>query len=441
MVGVYNASADRLTPALAAKFNVLKGLDIPYRIGHHRGGQLGNFADVDAAFLPGVNYAAYQVATIDQVMAYSNGVYTPEDLDRRMTHRSFNLVSGRFSQNFTSPSSRSGDVVQQPYQRDNLPLYEHLFNPASAYNGVNRTILDRVKSGYDRLRRHPRLSRGDAIRLDQHVERMFEIERKLAVANRVDDLPPQPAVSSTDHSGNHSFWHNANRNIAYCDLMADMVVAAFSTGVSRVATWDANNTHFTDETINDWHGQVAHGSLGADASQALTVGHNQGVFEHVMVAVARKLDDVQAADGQTLLDHSLIQFTSEAGQYTHHTGCVNYPIVTAGGAGGYFQTGFFVDYTNKAIVYPDLDVRIAGNPSYQAESPGLYYNQWLANALYAMGVEAAEFGQFHDITNGGPERSERTGGYGHHHVDAHRAQDYASAKALMSDRLPIITSA
>ena len=55
----------------AAKF-MLGGLDIPsYR--HHRGGQLGNFADVDAAFLPGVNYAAYQVATIDQVMAYSNG--------------------------------------------------------------------------------------------------------------------------------------------------------------------------------------------------------------------------------------------------------------------------------------------------------------------------------------------------------------------------------
>ena len=43
--------------------------------------------------------------------------------------------------------------------------------------------------------------------------------------------------------------------------MADMVVAAFSTGVSRVATWDATNTHFTDETVNDWHGQVAHGAL------------------------------------------------------------------------------------------------------------------------------------------------------------------------------------
>ena len=89
---------------------------------------------------------------------------------------------------------------------------------------------------------------------------------------------------------------------------------------------------------------MAHGSLGAEISQALTVGHNQGVFEHIMVEVASKLDAVQAPDGQTFLDHSLLMFTSEAGQYTHHAGCVNYPVVMAGGAGGALNTGYFVDY-------------------------------------------------------------------------------------------------
>ena len=262
-----------------------------------------------------------------------------------------------------------------------------------------------MKSGYNRLRRHQRISRGDVIRLDQHVERMFEIERKLAVAQNVGNIPPQPATDSTTYSNNHSFWHNNSRNISYCDLMADMVVAAFETGTSRVATWDSTNTHFTDERVNDWHGQVAHGAMGAHAAQALTVGHNQGVFEHIMVAVASKLDAVQAADGQTLLDHSLIQFTSEAGQYTHHAGCVNFPVVTAGGAGGHLRTGYFVDYSNKTIVYPDLDVRIAGNPSYQAESPGLYYNQWLATALTAMGVQPEEYQTFRELTVAGPDRS------------------------------------
>ena len=41
---VYRASANRMTPDLASKFNVLRGLDIPYYIGHHWGGHLGNFA-------------------------------------------------------------------------------------------------------------------------------------------------------------------------------------------------------------------------------------------------------------------------------------------------------------------------------------------------------------------------------------------------------------
>ena len=102
---------------------------------------------------------------------------------------------------------------------------------------------------------------------------------------------------------------------------------------------------------------------------------------------------------------------------------MNFPVVTAGGAGGHLRTGYFVDYSNKTIVYPDLDVRIAGNPSYQAESPGLYYNQWLATALTAMGVQPAEYQTFRELTVAGPDRSAPSGGYGHHHVDAHRAQE------------------
>ena len=437
---LYSADAQLLTPQLAQKFNILKGLDIPYRIGHHRGGHLGNFCEVDQSFISGVNFRDYQTATIDQVMAYSDGVYSAEDLQTRMTHRSFNIVSGQFSQNFASPATRTGDVVAQPAQFTNTGLYQHLFDPGSAYNGVDQTILNHVKDSYDRLKRHPRLSRGDGIRLDQHVERMFEIERKLLVAQNLGDAPAAPTVLSTNDTDNHSFWHNRARNISYCNLMAEMLVAAFTTGTSRVATWDPSNTRFTDEMINDWHGQVAHSGMGSYAAQALTLGHNQGVFEHIMVTVAKKLDDIQAPDGQTYLDHSLIMFTSEAGQYTHHTGCVNYPVITAGGAGGSLNTGYFIDYSNKNIVYPDLDVRIATNSNYQAESPGLYYNQWLATALYAMGVQAEEFGRFSEITLSGPDRSSPTGGYGYHHVDSHRAQDYLAAKEVMSESLPIVTS-
>ena len=118
---IYSADAQRLTPQLARKFNVMKGLDIPYRIGHHRGGHLGNFVDVDGPFIPGVNFSAYQTATIDQVMAYSNMC-----IQNRSTKSDdasqFQSCLRSVSQNFTSPSTRSGTVVQQPFQRDNLPV-------------------------------------------------------------------------------------------------------------------------------------------------------------------------------------------------------------------------------------------------------------------------------------------------------------------------------
>ena len=144
-------------------------------------------------------------------------------------------------------------------------------------------------------------------------------------------------------------------------------------------------------------------------------------------------------DGQTLLDHSLLMMTSEAGQYTHHTACVHYPVVTAGRAGGYFNTGYFIDYGNQAISYTDLEVYRDRMPL-DAEHPGLYYNQFLANVLYAMGLTTQEVNIFRDFTNDGPQSSEPTGGYGCHYVEPAKAADYLSAKAVMSEPLPVVTS-
>ena len=76
----------------------------------------------------------------------------------------------------------------------------------------------------------------------------------------------------------------------------------------------------------------------------------------------------------------------------------------------------------------------------EAEHPGLYYNQYLANVLYSMGVPQSEFNHFREFTSLGPDRSEPNGGYGFHYVEPNRAQDYLSAKAVMSEPLPIVTN-
>lgn len=109
-------------------------------------------------------------------------------------------------------------------------------------------------------------------------------------------------------------------------------------------------------------------------------------------------------------------------------------MVTAGGASGFFKTGKFVDYSDQTVTYTKHDGLKAEVPEYEDEHPGLYYNQWLTNALLSMGVGSDQYGQFTDFKSEQP-----TPGYGFHYVDSTIAADYAKAKTVMGDKLPIIT--
>ncbi|HIA00646.1 MAG TPA: DUF1552 domain-containing protein, partial [Myxococcales bacterium] len=438
------ASAQVMTPALAKKFNILRGVDVPYTLGHQDGANLGAFADGGfGGTTNGLDNSAYRTATIDQVMAYSPSFYTEEDLNTRMTQRSFGIWGGGYgmSWNFSNPANKSGQVVGQPSIRNNKVLFDYFFQPGSAFYNVDTFVVDRVKQSYDRLKKDPRLSKGDLARLNQHVERMSEVERKLTVIEKL-GAPPieKPTTDSDDHFEDLAYMWKVVNNQKYCELMNDIIVAAFSSGVSRVGTW-SQSLKFLDYSnfVNSWHGQVAHNGMGAQASQGCTLAWNRGTFEHGMVGLAAKLDAVTTADGSTLLDNSLLMQTSESGQNTHHAGCVNYPMVMAGGAGGYFKTGMFVDFGNKTIVYDDLNKVLAEKPGLIPESPGLYYQQFLGNVMHAMGIPANEWETFTEFTTLGPKQSNPTKGYGFHYVDPKKAADYEKAKLVMGDKLPVIT--
>lgn len=421
-----------LTPALIGKFNILRGLDIPYRISHHTGGHLGNFAETAGFGLAGVDSRRARTATLDQRVAWSSTFYDADDLTSRMTQRSFNVADGKMSWNFSSPSTQSGGIVRQPSSRSNIDLFRYLFDPATTYNNVDTYLVDRIKASYARLRQHPRLSYGDRNRLDQHVESMFEIERKLSVMEQLVGVPTEPAEDSSSLTGATGFGADPAANLAYAQLMNDIIVAGFSAGVSRVGTW-FQGVHFASEQVNDWHGMVAHQGYGEQIAQAHAAQWHRGTFG-VMADLAAKMDAVTTSDGATLLDNSLIMMTSEAGQLTHHTSCMGFPVVTAGSAGGYFNTGSYVDFRNRATTFDDLAELVAANDMLELENPGLYYNQFLGNVMQSMGVAQAEYETFEDFLTAEPTR-----GFGLHHVDAQRATDYAAARLVMGEDLPVLT--
>jgi hypothetical protein len=301
---------------------------------------------------------------------------------------------------------------------------------------MDQLIVDRVKANYDFLKANPSLSQGDRHRLDQHIERMFEVERLVKLSTSLQDLPPQP-------NGNTDAWtykggfgiipHNLGATEQYIKLMLDMVVMAFTTGVSRVGTWGQGLTLAT-QNISDWHGQVAHEGLSPGPAQVWATQYNQKTFEYVLVELASRLDDVVMEDGQTLLDHSLLMQTSENGQVSHHTHCNAVPLITAGGANGYFNTGYYVDFSDQT-----QQVQNAGSalkPGLEPEYAGLMYNQFLANCLMAMGVPKSDWGTFKEISILGPNISPTVDGFGHYQANGTK---YGSAKAVMGEPLPVIT--
>jgi hypothetical protein len=434
---VLTASGSVMTPALAQKFNVLRGADICWDIGHQNGQNLGNFAQSGGAT---TLVHPYATPTIDQFMAYSPSFYTQDDLVNKMTQRSMCIGSGALSWNYASPSAKQGQMVQQPAQASNINLYSYLFDPGTVYNGIDASIVDGIKGSYDLLKKHPRLSKGDRLRLDTHLERMWEVERLVGLTKKFQadpNLPPPPQESTDSVVATPGYNTSPALQAKACDLVADMIVLAFSTGACRIGTWP-NRKRFLTEHISNWHGMVAHTSKGVTKAQELAVGYNQGTFEHIMVKLAAKMDEVTMADGSTLLDNSLLMLTNEHGQITHHAG-MDYSVVTAGGAGGYFNTGKFVDFTDQTKVLQPYAGAIKYAPGLLPESPGLYYHQFLANALMSMGIPAEEWEHFTDWTADGPEKSAKTKGYGYHKVSPGLAPHYAEAKLVMGDKLPVIT--
>ena len=395
-----------MTSDVISKTNILRGVDVPFNTGHQGGVNLGNVAN--SAGVPVHLRANYGLPTIDQAMAYAPSFYSNDELATRVLRRSFS-INGGISFGYSQASTQSGAVIGVQAFRSSRLLYEYLFEGAKSLSGWNTNMLNRVFSRYQQLMAHPRLGSADRMRLEQHIERMSDLERLLQVSNAIgDDVPESPGGLGDSHA-----YHKNNQlrfAEMYVDAYIEVIVAAFTTGVCRIGTWNIGDTFFTDKDASlaapsgNWHAEVAHWGLGAERAQDYTVIYNQGTFQHVFAKLAKALDDVQMADGQTALDHSLLVFGQEHGQISHHTqGCHAFPLVTAGLAGGRVAGGRYIDFSDQETPTYNASQIAVGRPGMQDEFAGLHYNQFLANCMHAMGVP--------EKVSGNSQIGDRTGAF------------------------------
>lgn len=372
---VLRAPSSTLTPSLVSKMNVLYGLDVPFYIAHNTGLHLGNYARNDGNGNDGVAVQADPRPTIDQIMAWSPSFYP--DLGS-IRERAMIMNSGRpVSWNYSDPAGQSGSIDNVRGYDSSRALFDTIFVPPDTGAPVRTPIVDRVLESYRRLRDgNRRLSSNDRQRLDDHIARVAELERKLTAVASCGDVDA-PAEDSQEHRGN-----TEQDAITYGKLFADVTATAFMCGTSRIGVLGYGGTERFVEYGGDWHQEVAHQWQTPDR-QELLVRSYQTLFAGVFADLAAQLD-VEEAPGITYLDNSLLVWSQESGMETH--GSISIPVVTFGSAAGFFRTGQFVDYRRTADPASSFDPG-AGGTQYL----GVLYNQWLATVLQAMRVPPAEF--------------------------------------------------
>jgi hypothetical protein len=373
------APSTEFSAVLAGKMNVLNGLDVPLYLGHSRGVHLGNFAASDQVSASGAS--AYARQTIDQIIGWSRSFYGDGTGVRERV-----IVQGALSYAHADPAARTGTLRQvSSTSSSNQHLFDVLFGTSTTNSGAAQQALlvDQVLASYQQLRNsNARLSAEDRRRLDEHMQRMFELQRKLRSVTALQP-PPRPTTNSSAVRDNSAFDRTPGLQTQFMQLYNDILVAAFATGVSRVAAISAREYTFSDYG-GGWHQEVAHQHDQRQSAYDLLAAGNRLFFRSVLLDLVRKMDAVSTGDGRTLLDHSLVAWSQEAGNYTHDQ--ISIPVVSFGSAGGVLRTGQYCDYRNLAKYRQRDDGLIDEGQWY-----GLLWHQWLGSVLQSMGLARSEY--------------------------------------------------
>lgn len=263
-------------------------------------------------------------ATIDQFVARDPSFYGASAPRFRSVH--CGVSDARFHDyghwnaiSYNGPSSQNLPLMR-PDQ-----LYALLFSvpPDAAELRARASLLDAVREDAQSLR--ARLGVGDRARLDEHLEHVREIERRMTLATGAACAPP-PAPSDGD------LMVRANE-------MAELLAVALRcdlTGVFTFMLTSPASTHvFSNVGVADGLHKTCHDGLWEDVRRVTR--HQMECFATVLDRLAEQTD----ATGASLLDRGLVLGVTEYGEgWKHSTN--ELPALLAGGANGRLARGVHV---------------------------------------------------------------------------------------------------
>jgi len=234
-----------------------------------------------------------------------------------------------------------------PMPMENRPrvLFERLFGAAGTTDPKarqilrqeDRSILDAVNQDVSRLR--GKLGGPDRGKIDQYLEAVRDVERRIQRAEAQDkdrDLPPLAGPA-----GSPSVWSE------YYKLMADLMVLAWQTDMTRVSTFQIGHEMslraYPELGFGDSHHSVTH-HHGEPEKIAKTTQINT-LHTKMLAYYLDKLRSTPDGDG-SILDHSMILYGAALSDANLHLYTDLPLLLVAGGVNG-IKGGQHIRYPNR----------------------------------------------------------------------------------------------
>jgi hypothetical protein len=275
--------------------------------------------------------------SLDQVIAQHHGGSTKVPSLVLGCEKSNPSVHKNYSMLYSSHISWSSPTTPTPLELYPALAFDRLFK--DEVERGDKSVLDAVLADATDIRRQ--ISANDQRKLDEYLDSVREVERRIEQAGRKGELQgwrptldapnvPRPADGIPQDISEHM------------RLMCDILVLGFQTDTTRVSTLKLNNDHSSLRFPHLGVDYMIHHLLShSDTADWLKV--NQFFLEQ-LAYIARRLDAIQEGP-RTALDNSMLLFCSSMLTGNHEANQL--PVIVVGRGGGKIETGRTLDYLDK----------------------------------------------------------------------------------------------
>lgn len=202
-----------------------------------------------------------------------------------------------------------------------------------------RPILDFVMQDVGDI--NQQLSAADRRKLDEYLTSVREIESRIQHLDNFTDVPNPDVAAPLGIPENHT---------EYVRLMYDMLLLAFQTDSTRIATLmlggDGDNRPYTHIGIAEGHHYLTHHA--GDEDKIAKVTQIDHWYSQQFAYFLDRMQNTIESNGRSLLDNSMILFGSGLNDGNRHTN-EDLPIVLAGSGGGSLNPGVVRDVDEKPL--------------------------------------------------------------------------------------------